>query len=308
VAVVTHVAPEGDAIGSVLGAVLALRAAGKRAQGYLADPLPPNLARLPGAGELVREVPIGRPYPCYLVLDAADVTRIGGLLDGRPAHSVVVNIDHHPDNSRFGEVNWVEPAASSAGEMVLRLLQTAGFPLPRAAAANLYAAILTDTGSFRHGNTSPAALRAAAALVEAGAEPAAVAEGLFGQRDPREWRLLSEALATLELSPDGRAAWIEVTAEAQARAGAGLEFTDEFIEYPRALAGVRVALAFKESGPGEVKVSLRSRGTLDVRAVAARLGGGGHRNAAGCTLRMARAEAKAAVLPAVIRLAAEFDA
>jgi len=305
VAVIAHVAPEGDAIGSLLGALLALRAAGKTAHGYLADPLPPNLRQLPGAGELLQQVPIGRPYPCYLALDTADLARTGGLLQGRPPGAVVVNVDHHPDISRFGAVNWVDPAASSVGEMVLGLLEAAGFPLPPAAATNLYAAILTDTGSFRHGNASPAALRAAARLVEAGADPAATAEGLFGQRDIREWRLLAEALVTLALSPDGRAAWIEVTADAQARAGAGLEFTEEFIEYPRTLGGVRVALAFKEIGPVEVKVSFRSRGSLDVRAVAARLGGGGHRNAAGCTLPLALAEAKATVLPLVMRLLAE---
>ncbi|MBI4537132.1 MAG: bifunctional oligoribonuclease/PAP phosphatase NrnA [candidate division NC10 bacterium] len=304
VAVLAHVNPEGDAIGSLLGAVLALRAAGKAAHGYLADSLPPNLRQLPGAGELRRQVPIGPPYPCYLVLDTADLARTGGLLRSRPAASVVVNVDHHPDNSRFGDANWVEPTASSAGEMVLRLLETAGFPLPPPAAANLYAAILTDTGSFRHGNTSPAALRAAARLVEAGADPAVMAEGLFGQRQLREWRLLAAALATLEVSADGRAAWIEVTAEAQERAGAGLEDTEEIVDYPRTLAGVLVAVAFKEVGPGEVRVSFRSRGTLDVRAVATSLGGGGHRNAAACTLWTDLGAAKAAVLPAVMRLLA----
>lgn len=302
VAVLSHVAPEGDAIGSLLGALLALRAAGKTAHGYLADPLPPNLAQLPGAGELRRQVPIGRPYPCYLVLDTADLARTGGLLEGRPASSVVVNVDHHPGNPAFGDVNWVDPAASSAGEMVWRLLEAGGFPLPPPAAANLYAAILTDTGSFRHGNTTPAALRAAASLVEAGADPAAIAAGLFGQREVREFRLLAEALGSLALSPDGRVAWIEVSLAAQTRAGAGLEVTDEFVEYPRALAGVRVAVAFKEVAAAEIKVSFRSRGELDVRRVAASLGGGGHRNAAGCTLQMDLAAAKAAVLGALARL------
>jgi len=302
VAVLSHVAPEGDAIGSLLGAMLALRAAGKTAHGYLSDALPPNLAQLPGAGELVRQVPIGAPYPCYLVLDTADLDRTGNLLEGRPAASVVVNVDHHPGNPAFGDVNWVDPAASSAGEMVVRVLEAGGFPLSREAAANLYAAILTDTGSFRHGNTSPAALRAAAALVEAGADPAAIAEGLFGQRDAREFRLLAEALGSLTVSPDGRVAWIEVSRAAQERAGVGLEVTEEFIEYPRTLAGVRVAVAFKEVAPAEVKVSLRSRGTLDVRRVAASLGGGGHRNAAGCTLRMDLGRAKAVLQEALARL------
>jgi len=185
---------------------------------------------------------------------------------------------------------------------VARILEAGGFPLPREAAANLYAAILTDTGSFRHGNTSPAALRAAASLVEAGADPAAIAEGLFGQRDPREFRLLAEALGSLAVSSDGRVAWIEVSRAAQERAGAGLEVTEDFIEYPRTLAGVRVAVVFKEVSPAEVKVSLRSRGTLDVRRVAVALGGGGHRNAAGCTLRMDLFRAKAVLQETLARL------
>lgn len=299
VAVLSHVAPEGDAIGSLLGAVLALRAAGRTADGYLADPLPPGLARLPGAETLTRQVPIAQPYPCYLVLDTADLARTGGLLAGRPAGSTVVNVDHHPGNSRFGDVNWVDPAASSAGEMLLRLLRVGGLPVPPEAAANLYAAILTDTGGFRHGNSSAGALRAAAELVEAGASPAAISQGLYGHRDVREWRLLAEALASLAVSPDGKVAWIEVSRAAQARAGVGLEATDEFIDYPRAIDGVEVAIAFKEVAPAQVKVSFRSRGEADVRRLAEGLGGGGHRNAAGCTLALDPAEAKTAVLARV---------
>lgn len=299
VAVMAHIHPEGDAIGSLLGAVLALTAAGKVARGYLADPLPPALTRLPGARELVREVPIGTPYPCYLVLDTSDLERVGGLLEGRPPTAMVLNVDHHPGNSRFGDLNWVDPAASSAGEMVYGLLRQGGFPVTAAVATNLFAAILTDTGSFHHANTTPRALQAAAELVAAGAAPARVAGWLFGERDPREWRLLSQALAGLQLSGDGRVAWLEVSLAAQAHAGVGLEVTEEFIQYARAVAGVQVAVAFKEVGAAEVKVSFRSREGVDVRVVAERFGGGGHRSAAGCTLRVGLAEARGLVLPAV---------
>lgn len=298
VAVLAHIRPEGDAIGATLGMALALRAAGKAVGAYNADPLPPEVAELPGAGEIRREVPIRDPYACYLVLDTSDLERTGGLLEGRPGTARVLNVDHHPGNTRFGDVNWVDPAASSAGEMAYRILRQGGFPVSEAVAANLYAAILTDTGSFRYGNTSAAALRAAAELVERGAAVEALAAGLYGNRDPRQWRLLSEALASLGVSGDGRLAWIEVTREAQARSGLGLEATEEFVGYARAIRGVEIALAFKEVSASEVKVSLRSRGTTDVARLAGQFGGGGHRNAAGCTLREPLASARTRVLAA----------
>jgi len=298
VAVLAHVRPEGDAIGATLGMALALRAAGKIVGAYNADPLPPELSVLPGAGEVRREVPIRDRYACYLVLDTSDFERTGGLLTGRPPTARLLNVDHHPGNTRFGDLNWVEPTASSAGEMVYRILRQGGFPVPEGTAANLYAAILTDTGSFQHSNTTPGALRAAAELVEQGAGVEALAVALYGNRDPRQWRLLSEALASLEISADGRLAWLEVTCAAQARAGLGLEATEDFVGYARAVRGVAIALAFKEVSVAEVKVSLRSRGSVDVARLAGQFGGGGHRNAAGCTLREPLAAARARVLAA----------
>jgi phosphoesterase RecJ-like protein len=294
VAVFSHVYPEGDAIGASLGACLALEAAGKAAGAYNAGPLPVGLRHLPAIEKLRERVE--RAYACYLVVDTTDPARTGGLLDARAPGAVVLNVDHHPGNSGFGDLNWVETAASSAGEMVYQLLRAGGFPVPAPAADNLYAAILTDTGSFRHANTSPAALHAAAELVAAGAAPADVARCLFGQRSPREYRLLQLALDTLGVSADGRVAWISVSRAAQEAAGVGLEAAEDFVQYPRALAGVEVALTFKEAAAGEVKVSLRSRGALDVAAVARRFGGGGHRNAAGCTLRGDLEAARAAIL------------
>lgn len=298
VAVLAHVHPEGDAIGATLAASLSLRDAGKVTGAYNPDPLPPGLSSLPGAADLIQGGPIRRPYACYLVLDTADLERTGGLLDGRPADAPVLNVDHHAGNTRFGDVNWVDAGASSAGEMVYRILRRGNFPISAEVATDLYAAILTDTGSFQFGNTTPQALRAAAELVECGASAEGVCAGLFGNRDPREWRLLSEALASLRLSADGRIAWIEITQEAQTRSGLGLEATEGFIEYPRALQGVRIAMAFKEVSAGVVKVSFRSRGSLDVGRLAAQLGGGGHRNAAGCTLSGDLVSAEARVLAA----------
>ncbi len=303
VAVLAHIKPEGDAIGSTLAAALALRAAGKRTGAFNADRVPPDLRELPGAGEVRRAVPPDQEYGCYLVVDTANGDRTGGLLDGRRPGTLVVNVDHHGGNTRFGDVNWVEPKASSAGEMVLRLIRTMGLPISPDVAANLYAAILTDTGGFRYGNTTAAALRAAADLVDAGAVPDAIARGFSAHRVVGEWRLLGEVLAGMELSPDGGVAWIEVTSAACRRAGVDMDVAEDFIQYPRDLAGVRIAVAFKELSDNEVRVSFRSSGSLDVAPLAAVFGGGGHRNAAGCTVRSGLAAAKAAVLPAVEALA-----
>jgi len=302
VAVLSHVFPEGDAIGASLGALLALEAAGKVAGAYNAGPMPASLRHLPAVHRL-RAAP-ERDYACYLVLDTTDPVRAGGLLDRRPAGSRVLNVDHHPGNSRFGDLNWVDPGASSAGEMVYRLCAAAGLPLPPEAAANLYAAILTDTGSFRYSNTTAEALRASAELVAAGAAPEQIARSLFAHRDRRELELLRLALAELRLSPDGRLGWITVSRAAQQAAGIGLEAAEDFVQYPRALEGVQVALAFKEVAAGEVKVSFRSHGATDVSGLARRFGGGGHVHAAGCTLQMELAAAQEAVLRAAAALVA----
>jgi phosphoesterase RecJ-like protein len=298
VAVLSHVNPEGDAIGSTLAATLALRAAGKLTAAFNADPVPPGLRHLPAVDEIRRALPCDQAYACYLVLDTSDLARTGGLLDGRRPSVVVLNVDHHAGNSRFGDVNWVEPEASSAGEMVYRLLREADLPVSAEAAANLYAAILTDTGGFRYGNTTAESLRVAAELVAAGAAPEAIARGLTANRMLGEWRLLAEVLAGLTVGAGGRVAWIEVTAAARARAGVELEVTEDFIDYARNLAGVQIAVAFKELSADEVRVSLRSTGSVDVARLASAFGGGGHRNAAGCTVRGRLATAKAAVLAA----------
>jgi phosphoesterase RecJ-like protein len=298
VAILAHVHPEADAIGATLGASLALRENGKVTGAYNVDPLPPGLSCLPGAAELAGEIPSSPRYACYLVLDTSDLARTGGLLNGRPADAVILNVDHHAGNTRFGDVNWVDPEASSAGEMVYRILRRAGFPIGKAVATNLYAAILTDTGSFQHGNTTPEALRAAADLVACGAAVEELSAGMYGNHDPREWHLLSAALATLRLSSDGRLAWIVVTSAARQGLSLGLEATEGFIDFVRAVGGVQIAMMFKEISASEVRVSFRSRGRVDVARLANQFGGGGHRNAAGCTLREPLDAATARILAA----------
>ncbi|MBI2080171.1 MAG: bifunctional oligoribonuclease/PAP phosphatase NrnA [candidate division NC10 bacterium] len=299
VAVLSHVNPEADCLGAALGCTLALQEQGKAAVAYNADALPRALRFLPGAAELVRADRVPGGLDCVVVVDCSDAERTGGLLTGVTVP--VLNVDHHKTNVRFGTLNWVLPEASSAGEMVFHLLRALGHAISPPVATNLYAAVLTDTGSFHYKNTTPEALRVAAALVEAGAEPARITEGLYDQRDAAELRLLSRCLSTLQLSRDGRVAWLEVTAADLSEPGLGPDVLEGFINYPRSIAGVEVALLFKALGDTGIRVSLRSRGRTDVPAVAAAFGGGGHRNAAGCQVPGTLATVREAVLAEVER-------
>ncbi len=299
VAVLSHINPEADCIGAALGCALALKEQGKAAVAYNADPLPRALRFLPGAADLVQAERLPGALDCVVVVDSSDPERVGGLLNG--VGVPVLNVDHHKSNVRFGTLNWVVPGASSAGEMVFHLLRALGHPVSPPVATNLYAAILTDTGSFHYSNTTPDALRVAAALVEAGAVPDQITASLYDQRDAGELRLLSRCLSTLQLSRDGRVAWMEVTAADLAEVGLPQDALEEFINYPRSIAGVEVALLFKALTGDGIRVSLRSRGRADVAAVAATFGGGGHHNAAGCHVPGNLAAARGAVLAAVER-------
>lgn len=301
VAILSHVNPEGDTLGSALGCHLTLKTLGKEVATFNPDPVPKNLRNLPGAEEVIWANRVPHPFDGYLVVDASDPGRVGGLLQGLPAGSLIMNIDHHSTNARFGTYNWVDPEASATGEMIHHLFQVMGVPLTPEAATNLYVAILTDTGSFQHANTTPRALRAAAELVEVGVVPQAVAEMLFGQRDLGEIRLLGALLTRMQVSPDGRFAWMEVTEGMLKEQGLEMDALEGMVNYPRSLRGVEVALLFKEVAGSGVKVSLRSRGKVDVAQVASAFHGGGHRGAAGCTVPGSLAEVREKVLAEVHR-------
>jgi bifunctional oligoribonuclease and PAP phosphatase NrnA len=231
-----------------------------------------------------------------VLTDCPNPERTEGLLAlARQAGGRVVNIDHHHDNRRYGDVNWVEPRAAATGEMVYALLVALGAPLTRAIATNLFTAIHTDTGSFRYSNVTPETFRIAGALVAAGADPAFISNQLYERRSARALRLLGETLARVELSPDGQVAWLALPAGAVPEAFIEAE---DLVNYPRSVDSVRVACLLREQDGG-VKVSLRGKGDVDVSRIAARFGGGGHPNAAGCTVFGPLEQATQSVLTAV---------
>lgn len=282
--ITAHVNPEGDAIGSALALALSLEQMGKKAEVVNRDPLPRQLQFLP-AGSLFAqrdEVPEGRDV--LFVVDCGDLGRTGFCNGRRPPVKLLINIDHHMTNKNFGDINWIEEKACATAELIYDLICVLPVTMTPDIALCLYTSILSETGSFRYSNTTPRALRIAAELIEEGVDPWMVARKLYECNSLARLRLLGELLLGIHKTPDGRVAWIVVTQELYRKTETSAEDTEDAVAYPRSLEGVEVALLFREIGQNSFKISLRSRGRVNVAEIAARFGGGGHAYAAGCTV------------------------
>lgn len=295
-----HRRPDGDSLGSELALIELARGLGTETVVVNRDRAPATLDELPGADavEVSSTLPPDFPdgYDLVVMLECPALDRAGfDGLDRLP----ILNIDHHPDNTRYGDVNFVDEAAPAAGEMVWRMFGAAAVTPSPSAATNAYVALATDTGDFRYSNATGRAFRSAAEMVEAGARPAIVADWIHGRKRAPSICLLGEALRTLRFEDDGRIATIELDCDAFVRCAARPEDTEEIINHPRAIDGVEVVAFFKQWEADIVRVSLRSKGSVDVRNVAVRFGGGGHRNAAGLTLSGDIAGARVKILAAV---------
>ncbi len=278
VLITSHARPDGDSIGSQLALALGLEQIGKQVDIVNADPHPPNYRRLPGIERIRLQDRVNGDWDCVVLLECNNLERSGVQgLERYPA----VNIDHHPSNDHFGVVNWVDPDCAAVAQMVLPVLRGLQVAITPDIATNLYVGILTDTGSFRFSNTTPAAFRAAAELVEAGADPAATAEEVLMRQSESRLRLMAALLSTFGRDPSGRIAWVTLTRDMLAQTGAAANDTEGLVNYPLSVDGVVVCAFVREEPDGSTKVSLRSKGDLDVGQVAEAFGGGGHRNASG---------------------------
>ncbi len=301
--VISHLNPEGDAIGSLLGMALALRAGGKEAVAYLEDELPDMFDFLPGAETIVHDLTGLGPFDVTIAVDCGQMERLGQKFVDFDGKGTLVNVDHHATNDSFGVVNVIDPQASAAGEMVFDLINAAGIKIDKGVATNLYVAIHTDTGSFRYSCSTPGAFKKAGALVELGADPWEVSTHVYENLPYKRFLLLGLVLSTMEVMEyDGvKVASLMVTNDMFEESGAARELSDGFVNYARSVEGVEVGMLLKESeNPGAIcKVSLRSKGKVDVSAVAASFGGGGHKNAAGCTIDGTLESTKEKVLAAL---------
>ena len=291
-----HVHPDADVLGTLLAIGLALEARGWSVVYGGPHPAPGVLRFLPAIERYRTLDAVPGSFDVTVLTDCPNPDRTEGLLEAaRRGTRMVVNIDHHPDNRRYGDVNWVDPRAAATGELAYALLVALGDPISPAIATNLFTAIHTDTGSFRYSNVTPATFQIAAALVDAGADPAFVASSLYERREPDALRWLGEALGRVRLSEDGAVSWLALPAGLVPES---FVESEDLVNYPRSVGSVRVACLFRERG-GRVKVSLRGKGDVDVHRIAATFGGGGHPNAAGCSVAGSLESVTDAVLAAV---------
>jgi phosphoesterase RecJ-like protein len=293
-----HENPEGDAIGSELALALALRRMGKTATVLNADPVPSNLRFLPGADTIIFEDD-GTDYPVSVIVDCGSPERTGRVGDVLARSPLQVNIDHHKTNGSHGHLRLIDPSAAATGLLIHRLLTAMGEPVGLDVALNIYVSVLTDTGSFHYSSANPEAFRVAGEMVALGIDPWKVSEHLFESQEPNRVKLLGRVLDSLALSPSGKFASITTTLRDLADFSATRDFLEGFINYPRSIAGVEVAVSFREEGDGSWRVSFRSKGRVDVAEVSSRFGGGGHRNASGCTVRGPLAEVRERIFGAL---------
>ncbi|MDD5428627.1 MAG: bifunctional oligoribonuclease/PAP phosphatase NrnA [Candidatus Omnitrophica bacterium] len=297
--ITAHVNLEGDSLGSQLGMKALLDSLGKTAVIVDNDAVPEHYKFLPKAAEVSNDLAAKYDFEAAIVLDCPTLKRIGKV-QKLIAGKFVINVDHHVSNEKFGNINWVDPNASSAGEMVYKIYKEMGVKLTKEAALALYIAILTDTGSFNYDNTSSVTHEIAGELLGYGITPASVSESVYERRSVADIKFLSKVLSTIKLNKEGDVAYLEVTKAMLKETGADLIKSEGFINYARSVEKVKVAVIFKEdAATGKINVSFRSKGEADVNKIASFFGGGGHVKASGCVIEGSLAEVERKVLSKV---------
>lgn len=275
----SHARPDGDAVGSTLACSEILRRMGKSAEIVLHDGVPRVYQQLPFAGAVIHSAQVNGSYDAALILECDSIqrTRLAGL-DGR----FLISIDHHKSGRPFANVNWIDPKAVATAELVYKLARAAGVKITPEIATCLYMGVLTDTGSFMFEGTNEHTFELARELVMAGADPTKCARHVYFGHSTAKLRLLGAALSALQR--EGPLAWIWATQKQMERAGAKEEDCEGLVNYALSIGDVEVAVFFRELPDGRFRVSLRSKGKLDVAAIAEQFGGGGHACASGCSV------------------------
>lgn len=298
VALFSHVSPDGDCIGTMLGIGLALEKLGQEVYFYNPDPIPRNLSFLPGVNRIQTTLPNPFPQTLFFV-DCSDMQRVNLRKEQIPEGSIVLNLDHHVSNQNFGSVNWVDTEASASGEVAFELIRELQIKLTPEIATNLYTAILTDTGSFQYSSTNSRTHRIAAELLECGISLVNIHNQIFDQKPLAKVKLLQHALNQLQLSADGKCAIMSLRMKDFAASGAEESLSEGLVDHARSIQGVEVAILLKEIDTRKVRVGLRSNLWFNVNELAARFGGGGHKRAAGCTMEATIEEAEQLLIHAI---------
>ncbi|MBK5273487.1 MAG: bifunctional oligoribonuclease/PAP phosphatase NrnA [Desulfuromonadales bacterium] len=279
----SHEGPDGDALGSTLALASILRKTGKDVVIHFRDPVPDLYGFLPGADTVLAHIP-DRNFDMAFVLDIGELSRAGNEFCSFSRKGKIVNLDHHLGCGNFGTHNLIDPTAAATGVLVYRIACALGYRIDAETALCLYVSIITDTGSFRYSNANREAFTIAGEMIECGVNAWDVAEQLYENQPRKRLELLARCLPTLEVIKGGLAASVTVSLDMYADTGADAELTDGFVNYPRSIKGVEVAIFFRQISEQKVKVGFRSKGKVNVAVFSAALGGGGHHNAAGCTV------------------------
>ena len=277
-----HVRPDGDCIGSQLALYFLLTQMGKTVRLYNSGPILDNFSFVPGIEKI--ETTFDKTYKpdVSIFVDCGAEDRVTG--DATPS-GILVNIDHHTSNGHFGDVNYIDPDATAVGEQLFHIITAMDEAISKDIATCLYLAILADSGSFRFTNTTRVTFVVASRLVEAGAEPSAIAQAFFENKTPESLRLGAQALANLHYECGGKLVWSEITQKMYKAVGGEKNEPESLVSQMRAIKGVEVAILIHEIPEGGLRAGLRSRGAVDVSRIAIELGGGGHPNAAGCFIK-----------------------
>jgi bifunctional oligoribonuclease and PAP phosphatase NrnA len=277
----SHARPDGDSIGSQLAMAYALREMGLEATIVNADPAPPPLMAFPGVPDIRIAPSVEGDFDTAIVMECGDLKRTGvsGL-----ERFFVVNIDHHPGNTSYGQINWFDPSAAACGEMVFDLVRALDVPLTRTIATHIYLAILTDTGSFHYSSISPRTFDICRECMEAGVDPVLVARNVYDSNNMGRLKLFGAVLGAMQIDQTGRIAIVYVDHEMARAAGGTYEDTEGLINLPLTVKEIEAVVFFKQEKGDRYRVSLRSKGDVDIGQIAKEYGGGGHKNASGCTV------------------------
>jgi phosphoesterase RecJ-like protein len=297
-AVTTHIRPDGDGVGSSLGLCWLLRSLGKTAEVIVRDGVPVSYKTLPGADEIREVAEVDKEYDAIFVIECSSIDRPGikGL-----ENQFTVNIDHHATSEHFGTINWIDATASAVGEMIYNLCKAIGGRITKELAECIYMALVTDTGSFHFPNTTDRTLKVASELIKVGVKPAQISEAVYNSYPWSRIELMRQVLNTVRRDVTGRVAWMRQTLEMREIAGMVDGDNNGFVNIPLAAKEVVASIYMREVEPNLYRVSLRSKGNLNVAKIAERFGGGGHKNAAGCCAQGDWDEKEKEIVSAVIK-------
>jgi bifunctional oligoribonuclease and PAP phosphatase NrnA len=282
--ITAHVRLDGDALGSELALYLMLKDMGKKAIVYNQDDTPEHYRFLPGAQNIVHELGDIGQYDVGVVLDCSNLERVGEKSAQIGKIKTLINIDHHISNGGFCLLSMLDGQASSTGELLYRLMSEMRCNMTKDICTNLYAAIITDTGGFRYSSTHRDTLLTAGDLVGNGANPQWISENIYENDSPARLKLLAKVLKTMSLDLENKVGSLFVTQEALRQTGASLDHTEGFIDIPRTVKDINISVLYTQLENKYFKVSLRSKGQINVEKVARKFGGGGHINAAACRI------------------------